>query len=67
LPEIIRTLMDRREASEPSVLPEELRTTYGGDLSFPPSGSQRPYVIGNFVSSVDGVVQLRNRRQIRGR
>ena len=56
MPATIRTLMDRRETSEPSVLPEELRTAYGGDLSFPPSGSQRPYVIGNFVSSVDGVV-----------
>jgi riboflavin biosynthesis pyrimidine reductase len=56
LPEIIRTLIDRREGSKPSVLPEELRIAYGGDLWFPPSGSQRPYVIGNFVSTVDGVV-----------
>jgi riboflavin biosynthesis pyrimidine reductase len=48
--------MDRRETSGHSVLPEELRTAYGGDLSFPAPGSQRPYVIGNFVSSVDGVV-----------
>jgi riboflavin biosynthesis pyrimidine reductase len=56
LPEIIRTLIDRRETSEPSVLPEELRIAYGGDLSFPPSGPERPYVIGNFASTVDGVV-----------
>jgi riboflavin biosynthesis pyrimidine reductase len=56
LPEIIRTLIDRQEASEPSVLPEELRIAYGGDLRFPPSGPQRPYVVGNFVSTVDGVV-----------
>jgi riboflavin biosynthesis pyrimidine reductase len=56
LPEIIRTLIDRRETSEPSVLPEALRIAYGGDLRFPPSGPQRPYVIGNFVSTVDGVV-----------
>jgi riboflavin biosynthesis pyrimidine reductase len=56
LPEIVRTLIDRRETSEPSVLPEELRIAYGGDLRFPPSGSPRPYVIGNFVSTVDGVV-----------
>jgi len=42
--------------SEFSVLPEELRTAYGGDLWFPPSGPQRPYVIGNFVSTLDGVV-----------
>jgi hypothetical protein len=56
LPETIRTLIDRRERAEPSVLPEELRIAYGGDLWFPPSRSQRPYVIGNFVSTVDGVV-----------
>jgi riboflavin biosynthesis pyrimidine reductase len=56
LPVMIRTLIDRRETSEFSVLPEELRTAYGGDLWFPPSGPQRPYVIGNFVSTVDGVV-----------
>jgi len=56
LPETIRTLIDRGETSEPSVLPDELRIAYGGDLRFPPSGPQRPYVIGNFVSTVDGVV-----------
>lgn len=56
MPETIRTLIDRRERPKLSVLPEELRIAYGGDLWFPPSGSQRPYVIGNFVSTVDGVV-----------
>ena len=56
LPETIRTFIDRRETSEFSVLPEELRAAYGGDLWFPPSGPQRPYAIGNFVSTVDGVV-----------
>jgi riboflavin biosynthesis pyrimidine reductase len=54
--QIIRTLIDRREAPAHSVLPEELRIAYGGDLWFPPSGPRRPYVIGNFVSTVDGVV-----------
>src|ERR1035441_2980452 len=54
LPEIVRTLIDRRETSGPAVLPEALRLAYGGDLRFPPSGPQRPYVIGNFVSTVDG-------------
>jgi riboflavin biosynthesis pyrimidine reductase len=56
LPEIIRTLIDRGKRSEPFVLPEELRIVYGGDLWFPPSDTQRPYVIGNFVTTVDGVV-----------
>jgi riboflavin biosynthesis pyrimidine reductase len=49
-------LIDRREALAQSVLPEELRIAYGGDLWFPPAGPQRPYVIGNFVSTLDGVV-----------
>ena len=56
MPEIIRTLIDRLTTSEPSVLPEELRIAYGGDLWFPSSGTQRPYVIGNFATTVDGVV-----------
>ncbi|HLK68652.1 MAG TPA: dihydrofolate reductase family protein [Bryobacteraceae bacterium] len=56
MPEIIRTLIDRQETAEPSVLPEALKIAYGGDLHFPPSGPQRPYVIGNFVSTIDGVV-----------
>jgi len=56
LPEIIRTLIDRLATTEPPVLPEELRIGYGGDLSFPLSGTQRPYVVGNFVTTVDGVV-----------
>ena len=37
-------------------LPEELLRLYG-PLRFPPHGS-RPYVIGNFVSTLDGVVSL---------
>jgi riboflavin biosynthesis pyrimidine reductase len=52
----VNTLLDRREAPANSVLPEELRIAYGGDLWFPPSRAQRPYVIGNFVSTLDGVV-----------
>ena len=56
MPEIIRTLIDRREASGPSVLPEDLRLFYGGDLRFSSSGPRKSYVIGNFVSTVDGVV-----------
>lgn len=54
--QIIRTLIDRSEAPAHPILPEELRIAYGGDLWFPPSGPKWPYVIGNFVSTVDGVV-----------
>jgi riboflavin biosynthesis pyrimidine reductase len=49
-------LIDRREVPASAVLPEELRIAYGGDLWFPPPSAQRPYVIGNFVSTLDGVV-----------
>jgi riboflavin biosynthesis pyrimidine reductase len=58
MPETIQTLLDRWQSSEPAMLPEELRAAYGGDLRFPPPGPQRPYVIGNFVSTVDGVVSF---------
>ena len=55
--EQITTLLDRTDALGPSVLPEELRILYGGDLRFP-SHRDRPYVIGNFVSTLDGVVSF---------
>lgn len=42
----------------PPVLPEELRILYGGDLRFPPPDPGRPYVIANFVSTIDGVVSF---------
>lgn len=40
-----------------AVLPEDLQAFYGGDLRFPVS-SHTPYVIGNFVSTLDGVVSF---------
>jgi riboflavin biosynthesis pyrimidine reductase len=43
-------------ASTPVALPEPLATLYGG-LSFAPP-PERPLVIGNFVSTLDGVVEL---------
>ena len=51
----ITTLLDRDGALDGSVLPEDLRTLYAGDLRFPVD-SDRTYVIGNFVSTLDGVV-----------
>lgn len=55
--EQINTLLDRNRAFAPFVLPEELRILYGGDLRFPAHDDQ-PYVIGNFVSTLDGVVSF---------
>lgn len=54
----IRTLVDQIPPPLPT-LPAELRERYGGDLSFPFDSERRPHVIGNFVSSVDGIVSYR--------
>jgi riboflavin biosynthesis pyrimidine reductase len=53
----IRTLFERQEPATPPLLPDDLRVAYGGDLQFPSVGV-RPYVIGNFVSTLDGVVSF---------
>ncbi len=44
------------ESGQAAPLPQELSELYG-QLAFPPRAG-RPYVIGNFVSSLDGVVAL---------
>jgi riboflavin biosynthesis pyrimidine reductase len=49
------TLYERGPIPAPPVLPEPLRQLYGGDLSFPRL-RDRPYVVGNFVETLDGVV-----------
>jgi riboflavin biosynthesis pyrimidine reductase len=56
--EQIRTLIDLQGASSGPLLPDELRLLYGGDLRFPPFSGARPYVVGNFVSTLDGVVSF---------
>jgi riboflavin biosynthesis pyrimidine reductase len=53
----MRTLFERQESAVPLVLPDDLRKAYGGDLQFTP-GSGRPHVVGNFVSTLDGVVSF---------
>ena len=55
--EQISTLLDRNPAFAPAVLPDGLRIRYGGELRFPAHDDQ-PYVIGNFVSTLDGVVSF---------
>ncbi len=54
----IATLYERAQKAAP-VLGPELRRLYGGDLFFPPPTNGRPYVIGNFVETLDGVVSYR--------
>lgn len=55
----LRTLVDSEERGVGPSLPAELRQLYGGDLRFPPAPPDRPYVISNFVSTLDGVVTYR--------
>ncbi len=58
---LIQTLIDRDQNDrdqnhfEPA-LPPGLRELYDGDLQFPISIAERPFVIANFVSTLDGVV-----------
>lgn len=54
--EPIRTLLEGEEFRGAAVLPPELQRLYGGDLRFPAASGGRPYVMGNFVATLDGVV-----------
>ncbi len=56
--EPIRTLIDQEATPDGPVLTRELRELYGGDLRFPNPPSHRPYVIGNFVSTLDGIISF---------
>ena len=53
---LVRTLIDCDDEHVESALPQELRELYDGDLHFPASSAARPFVIANFVSTLDGVV-----------
>ncbi len=54
----IRTLIDQQDASPGPSLPDDLRVLYGGDLRFQASSARRPYVVGNFVLTLDGVISF---------
>ncbi len=56
--EAIRTLVDLQDASREPLMPADLRALYGGDLRFRASSGRRPYVVGNFVSTIDGVISF---------
>jgi riboflavin biosynthesis pyrimidine reductase len=53
---LVQNLVDCDKEYAESALPSELRELYDGDLHFRPSPAARPYVISNFVSTLDGVV-----------
>jgi riboflavin biosynthesis pyrimidine reductase len=54
----ISTLYDQEEKLTEPVLSPELLTRYGGDLYFPVAPTERPYVVANFVSTLDGIVSF---------
>src|SRR5499427_8925862 len=62
----VRTLIESEQEHAQTALPEGLRDLYGGDLHFPASPAQRPYVIGNFVCTLDGVVSFKINGQAGG-
>jgi len=53
---LVRTLIDYDQDFVEPALPQELRELYDGDLHFVTSPAERPFVIANFVSTLDGVV-----------
>jgi riboflavin biosynthesis pyrimidine reductase len=53
--QLVETLVDRDKEYSESALPSELRELYDGDLHFRTSHAARPFVIANFVSTLDGV------------
>jgi riboflavin biosynthesis pyrimidine reductase len=58
----LTTLYERSPEAGHPVLTEPLRLLYGGDLAFP-RRPDRPYVVANFVQTLDGVVSY----AVRGR
>ena len=63
---LVRTLIDGdQEYTEPA-LPQGLRELYDGDLHFRTSPGERPFVIANFVSTLDGVVSYEIKGQASG-
>src|SRR5215472_4378039 len=63
---LVRTLMDRDQDHFEPALPPGLRELYDGDLHFRTSPAERPFVIANFVSTLDGVVSYELKGQAGG-
>ena len=60
---LVRSLIDLDQDRSKLALPQGLRELYDGDLHFCAAPSDRPLVIANFVSTLDGVVSY----EIKGR
>jgi len=63
---LVRTLIDRDQDHFGPELPPGLRELYDGDLRFRDSVTERPFVIANFVSTLDGVVSYEIKDQAAG-
>ena len=63
---LVRTLIDRDQNDLEGALPPGLRELYDGDLHFRTSAAGRPFVIANFVSTLDGVVSYEIKGQAAG-
>ena len=63
---LLRTLIDRDQEQLEPALPLALRDLYDGDLYFPTPSLERPFVIANFVSSLDGVASYEIKGQADG-
>lgn len=56
----LNTLLDCDPPAVMPSLPRDLRQLYDGDLTFPSRSTSRPYVLANFVSTLDGVVSFKS-------
>ena len=63
---LVQTLTDRDQDYFGPPLPPGLRELYDGDLRFRESPAERPFVIANFVSTLDGVVSYEIKGQAGG-
>lgn len=63
---LVRTLLDcKQDPSEPA-LPPGLRELYDGNLHYGRPSADRPFVLANFVSTLDGVVSYEIKGQAGG-
>jgi len=63
---LVQTLTDRDQDHFGPPLPPGLRELYDGDLRFRESPAGRPFIIANFVSTLDGVVSYEIKGQAGG-
>jgi len=63
---LIRTLIDRDQDHFEPALPPGLSELYDGDLHFRTSPAERPLIIANFASTLDGVVSYEIKGQAGG-